>query len=367
MNLTSVEAAVNPANPITFLLDWELTLKCNLDCSYCPVGIHGGHDNSTRRPSLDICLDTVRFMLEYVDVYKNIKKSKNKQVILNVYGGESLHHPDILVILKELRNYHSPYRSKWNLVVTVTTNAVVTLKKFKQIAEYVDNFTLSYHTESTEKHKSQFLNNAQYLKEINKPFKCIVLMNPYEFDDAEKMIEWCTENNINHLPRQLDNVGTHNYNEKQIIWFNKLYNKKSFNASVELDTAQPVMHLQGRACCGGRQLCVNKDYKSRHFFINNRFPDWYCSVNEYFLFVKQVNGEIYTNKDCKMSFDGTVAPIGHLDNTAALLTYTKEHLANGTLPIIQCKKFDCVCGLCAPKAKDLDEYQSIMLKYRHEK
>ncbi len=315
MNLTSVEAAVNPANPITFLLDWELTLKCNLDCSYCPVGIHGGHDNSTKHPPLNECLDTVKFMFEYADLYMGIKKSKSKQVVLNVYGGEALHHPDILEILSQLRQYHKPYEGKWHLVVTVTTNAIVPENKFKKIAEYVDNFTLSYHTESSDKHKSQFINNALYLKEIDKPFKCIVLMNPYRFDDAEKMVDWCVKNNINHLPRQLDNTDTHNYNEKQIIWLNHLYNKKSFNTTVELNTEEPTMHYQGRACCGGRQLCANKDYKTRHFFVYNRFPDWYCSVNEYFVFIKQVNGEIYTNKDCKMSFEGTVAPIGHLNET----------------------------------------------------
>lgn len=367
MSLTSVEAAVTPANPVTFLLDWELTLKCNLDCSYCPVGIHGGHDNSTKHPPLDECLRTVEFMFEYVDLYMDTKKSKNKQVVLNVYGGEALHHPDILEILSQLRAFHAPYATKWHLVITTTTNAIVPEKKFEQVAEYVDNFTLSYHTESSDKQKSQFVNNALYLKSINKPFKCIVLMNPFHFDDAEKMTQWCIDNDINHLPRQLDNVGTHNYNEKQIIWLNQLYNKKSFNTSVTLDTNEPIMHAQGRACCGGRQLCTNKDYKSRHFFINNRFPDWYCSVNEYFVFVKQVNGEIYTNKDCKMSFNGDVGPIGHLSDTKKLLDYTRTNLQNDTMPIIQCKKFDCICGLCAPKAKDLDEYKQIMLKYKHEK
>ena len=157
-----------------------------------------------------------------------------------------------------------------------------------------------------------------------------------------------------------------NKNHK-IIWLNQLYNKKSFKANVQLEPTQPVMHTQGRACCGGRQLCANQNYKSRHFFVYNRFPDWYCSVNEYFVFIKQVNGEIYTNKDCKMSFDGTVAPIGHLNDTEKLLSYTRNHLQNGTLPIIQCKKIHCICGLCAPKAKELDEFKSIMLKYRHEK
>ena len=34
--------------------------------------------------------------------------------------------------------------------------------------------------------------------------------------------------------------------------------------------------------------------------------------------------------------------------------------------IIQCKKDICYCGLCAPKAKNLDTYKSIMKKYQKE-
>jgi hypothetical protein len=47
-------------------------------------------------------------------------------------------------------------------------------------------------------------------------------------------------------------------------------------------------------------------------------------VNHFFLYIKQVNGEIYVNKDCKMNFNGSVGPIGHLKNTEQLLENTKK-------------------------------------------
>ena len=119
----------------------------------------------------------------------------------------------------------------------------------------------------------------------------------------------------------------------------------------------------GRACCGGRQLCVDKNYRQRSFFVNNKFPDWYCSVNHFFLFVKQVNGEIYTNKDCKMNFAGGVGPIGLLSESQKLLDTTRDQLLNNTMPVIQCKKYKCMCGLCAPKASNLEDYKNIMKKY----
>jgi hypothetical protein len=65
-----------------------------------------------------------------------------------------------------------------------------------------------------------------------------------------------------------------------------------------------------------------------------------------------------------MDFAGNVAPIGHLKDADILLNKTKNHLKNHTMPVIQCKKTNCLCGLCAPKAKNLDTFNSIMEKYR---
>ena len=113
----------------------------------------------------------------------------------------------------------------------------------------------------------------------------------------------------------------------------------------------------------GRQLCENSNFNDRKFFVANKFPDWYCSVDRFFLYVKQTTGEIFVNKDCKMNFDGKVGRIGLLSQAQELLDWTKENLNNHTMPVIQCKKYKCVCGLCAPKAQTLSEYQQIMKKY----
>ena len=64
-----------------------------------------------------------------------------------------------------------------------------------------------------------------------------------------------------------------------------------------------------------------------------------------------------------MNFDSAVAPIGNLDQSHELLEQTKVWLHSNTMPVIQCKKYQCNCGLCAPKARDLDTYKSIMRKY----
>ena len=371
-----LEPAIDPNNRISFLLDWELTLKCNLDCSYCETGIYGGHDNSTGHPPLAECLKTLDFMFEYVDLYMRTKSRGIRYVILNIYGGESLHHPDIVKILSSIKEKYQPYCTRWHLTVTTTTNAIISNKKLLKIIPFIDEFTVSYHTNNTDKQKNQFKENLLTIKESGRRQKCIVLMHsePILFQDARDMIAWLTDHNIKHLPRQLDQVTEHKpkftYNPEQVVWFDKLYANKSHNSTnTIIDNAtdhNDNVNLSdvGRACCGSRQLCKDSNYKSREFFVDNKFPNWYCSVNHFFLYVKQVNGEVYVNKDCKMNFDGSVGPIGHLNNTAVILSTLSNQLNTDTLPVIQCKKYNCWCGLCAPKAKNLDTYNSIMKKYQ---
>ena len=150
-----------------------------------------------------------------------------------------------------------------------------------------------------------------------------------------------------------------------------LYLKKSYQTTSDITSNSVVdsnnnvdLADAGRACCGGRQLCQDSNYKARSFWVSNKFPDWFCSVNHFFLFVKQVNGKIYVNKDCKMNFDGEVGPIGTLDRSNELLSQLQKQIDNNSRPIIQCKKSFCHCGLCAPKSKNLDKFNKIMEKYQ---
>lgn len=367
----SLEPAIDPNNRITFLLDWELTMKCNLDCTYCGSGLYSGHDNSTKHPALADCIKSLDFMFEYVDLYMRHKPRSIKQVVLNVYGGESLHHPDIVKILSQIREKHKRYSSNWNLTVTTTTNAIVSEKKIRAIIPFIDEFTMSYHTESTAKQKQQFKDNLLLVAEAGKKQKCVVLMHQESdlFQDACSMIDWLTQHNIKMLPRQLDGnagiVGERKYTEEKITWFNTLYKSKTFGDKKNIldSTTDQNLTNVGRACCGGRQVCTDQNLKQRNFYVENKFPDWYCSVNHFFLYVKQVNGEIFVNKDCKMNFDGTVGAIGNLCDTESVLSTLSAQLDTNSLPVIQCKKTQCYCGLCAPKAKDLSVYHDIMKKY----
>lgn len=339
-------------------------MKCNLDCTYCGTGMYGGHNNQTQHPPLEECLKTIDFMYEYVDRYMIHKTPSLRKVVLNVYGGEALHHPDIVTILEQARSRYQPYKDRWSLVIITTTNAIVSESKLKNIIPLIDQFTVSYHTENLDKQKEQFKQNLLTIRDSGKPLKCVVLMHsdPALFHDAENMNYWLECNHIKVMPKALDHPDEwpqFNYSSQQIIWFNKLY--KSNTPTQEQPTNLSDI---GRACCGGRDLCMDQDYKNKISFVSNKFTGWSCSVNWFFLYIKQVNGEVFTNKDCMMNFDNAVGPIGNLLDTQSILDKLSYQLDTGTMPVIQCAKPSCWCGLCAPKAQDRVVYDSMIQKYQ---
>ena len=362
--LTSLEPKDN--SPV-FHLDWELTFKCNLDCSYC-----NSHDNNTKHPPLADCLKTIDFFLEYADLYMSKKPANQQHALLNILGGEPLSHPDIVEIIQQARQRHRA-KYTWPLAIHITTNLVISTRRWKNILDAVDRFTISYHTESSAKQQQQVKDNLLILRDSGKAYHCAVLMNPSHFDNNLEMIEFCKTNNINYLPRQLDPVAgyTPKYTEQQVIWVDTLYNRKKpakvslVKKLTHLITSTTNLSKEGRACCAGTAMCSNQDCSSNLFFVpNNNFKGWSCSVNYFFLFIKQVDRNIYLNKDCEMNYDSEIGPIGTLEDTDKIISRLRSDIQKDTLPVITCKRSQCLCGLCAPKAKTLEVFTSMMDRYR---
>jgi MoaA/NifB/PqqE/SkfB family radical SAM enzyme len=372
--INSIGFALDPTNVPSFLLDWELTKLCNLDCSYCSDGIDGGHDNSTKHPPLDKCLITIDFMYQYADLYMQRKKPSQRKVILNVYGGESIFHPHIVDILKACREKYEQYKDKWYLTITCTTNGIVGSNQWKKIVPLVDEFSVSYHSEVLPKQRQQYLDNILYLKKQNKKFKCVIMMHnePMYFAAAEKIVEFCKEHNLRYVEKPLDNVEekwaytAEQFGKLKTFWMktvpaSKQNDYKNNLDSIEIKNNKVVSIENGRPCCGGRKLSLNNDLKSSVSFVPKQgFKDWYCSVNWFFLFVRQLDGTVYTNKDCKTSTTGNVEPLGNLSDYQSMLNTLKLQLDSSDPPIIQCVKDICMCGFCAPKSQNLNDYKKLL-------
>jgi hypothetical protein len=356
---------------LVFLLDWELTKRCNLDCSYCPIGVDGGHDNSTQHPPLNECLRTIDFMYEYVDLYMEHKKSTQKKVILNVYGGESLFHPNISEILQACRDRYKSYSDRWELTITTTTNAVINKKIWSKIIPLIDEFTISYHAENLPKQEKLFFSNLLTLREFHKRVKVVVMMHmdPKLWENSIRAIDFCQSHNIRYLAKPVDCVDVSYSNEQyeyiKNYWINNT-NTKNLEESKQrltyLKGKDKVISInEGRACCGGRKLALNNSLSSSVTFVARQgFKDWYCSVNWFFLFVQQLTGDVYVNKDCRMGFNKTVEALGNMKSYENILANLRNQLDTKTMPVIQCAKSICQCGYCAPKAEELSDFKNLI-------
>jgi len=347
---------LEPLDNLYFSVEWETTLKCNLDCSYCGKD---GHDNTKPHPSLDDSLKTLDFMFDYLELQMKDKPQYFQQhVNLNVFGGESLFHPNIMEILdyaNEKRNAAS-----WQMHISTITNAVVGPNLWKKIVDKIDYFTVSFHVESLDKQKDQIKQNLLYLQNKEKKFHVSIMMHPKYWDECIDIVEWCKTNNMACTPRQID----HHWVDRRFI-----YNDKQ---SSFLTGEQPIRIVDkigkaltngikltpsGRSCCSNQNMCTNKCDTVN--YVQNNFKGWHCSVDKFFLYIRQTTGEVFTNKDCKMNHDGKVGPIGYLNDTRSII----NNLKKGT-PTIICKKSACWCGLCAPKASNKTDYTTIIEKYK---
>lgn len=376
--ISSIGLALDPTNTPTFLLDWELTKLCNLDCSYCGTSIEfGGHNNNTQHPPLAECLSTIDFMYEYVSQYMAHKKPTQRKVVLNVYGGESLFHPDIVEILEACRTRHEQYKDLWDLTITCTTNGVVGPNLWARVVDLIDEFTVSYHTESLPKQKQQYKDNVLHLKRTGKRFKCVVMMHndPELWKDSVAMTEFCKANDLRYQAKPFDNSYEEmSYSEDQFkklktFWIKDVSGQQQEEYSKTLETVGTSDRVQsikeGRPCCGGRKMSLNMDLKSRVTFVPKQgFEGWYCSVNWFFLYVQQYTGYVYINRDCRTSTrTNRVEPLGHLKYSAQMLNDLKDQLNTNSMPIIQCVKDTCLCGFCAPKAEKLEDFQQLIKRH----
>jgi len=354
-----------------FYITWESTLKCNLDCSYCGKD---AHDNSIPHPSLEECLDTADFLLEYADLYVSRKNQNHRHVSLNIFGGESLFHPNIVDILNHIKNRHQEKGYNWSLGLSTVTNAVVKDRIWDKIVDLVDYFTISYHSEATEEQQNLVRKNLLTLKNKGKNYHCAIMMHPKNWDNCQDMIEWCKDHGIKHLPRQIDH-GLLNfkfyYKRDQAEWFRDFYNpgcggcqEKSTISKIKNKVISIVnLETQGRSCCGGTPFHIDQDYGTTQTHIKNRVKGWHCSVNYFFVFVKQVTGEVFLNKDCKVNFNQEIGPIGYLSEKERIIKDLRKNLEEDSLPTVICAKDKCWCGLCAPKAATKQVYDNIIDKY----
>jgi pyruvate-formate lyase-activating enzyme len=368
--LNTIEPAPHPSAKLGILIDWLVTLKCNYDCSYCPtVGTimwpTVGHDNSIPHPDYDKCLGMLKQLYAYTDVMMISKKDRLKDATMNMYGGEAVFHPQFVQLAEATTREFEQYKDRWRLTRRLTTNGTATEKNWKTIVSHMEGVTMSYHTQGPQKLKKVFLANLQHLVDINKEFDVVVLMYPHQdyWQECLEFARWCKENKLRSRPRLLDGpLGT--YSETQIQELSEFF------SSDELSSLKPGEKLtvsKMRACCGGRPLCTNREFKSSQALVPRGpegYKGWTCAANQFFIFGNTPTGMYYTNRDCRVRLDGKLGPIANIHTMEQYTNKIRKQIQEtNTVPVLTCAQNYCHCGTCAPKARTPEDLAKIMKVY----
>ncbi len=363
---------------------WDVGRRCNLDCTYCPAY---RHDNFSPAAELDDLKSAARFVFQYLELY--LKNRTNRAAKIDFTGGEPTINPHFSDFSKWLRETHrEQYTDKFNFEVNLTSNGIINDKMRDSVLQNFDYATFSYHTETTTGQKQKFLNHMKFFKENNFPFKVNVMFHARSdyFQECLDLCRTLSKEGIEFVPRLIgekDNKDryNHQYTSEQLKWIRD-YWKNPEKMEFALSPSSPAQSQAqgakgpsaegkqaacsvGRPCCGNRQMHVGDAQASQKtsFVDSVDFKNWYCSVNWFFLHIEQQTGEVFHHQTCQARFDYSRGPIGHLSQSDKILTELKERMQPGKMPLIQCSKKTCACGLCAPKARYAKDLKSFLPKH----
>ena len=384
-------------NPYSFEVTWDLGLRCNFDCTYCPPH---RHNNTSPHASLETLIKTSKFVFDYKKLLQSYM-TYNRQWNIGFTGGEPTNNPNFLAMCEYI---HS--QGDKDVVVDVTTNGAMSEKYCTKLIDNVDSVTVSYHCEVDDKIKQRVIERIYQLKESDVRYKVNLMIHAKQeyFDECIELAESFTKDDIKFVPRIIgesydNDKYNHRYTEEQHKWFKDFWankNKKpkeNNNAEYEYKDDQKKVEEKkqkikvepkkeegrkslGRPCCGQRtfytlteehytqnntQLDTNKWNKSV-FACSTEYKDWSCLINWNWLHIEQEYDNILHHQTCRANFGGKRGPIGKISESEKVLERLERQLATGKMPVITCPNKICGCGLCVQKSKHHDVTEAMFNK-----
>lgn len=127
-------AAIEMDFPIPFQILWDITRRCNYDCSYCWSNAHNKTDKFIPiKDVIDICK---KLIFEWAG---------GEEIRFNFGGGEPTLHPNFIEIIKYLKLNEQ--------FILVTSNGSRNPTFWKEAVRYINSVNLSAHFESIDKEK----------------------------------------------------------------------------------------------------------------------------------------------------------------------------------------------------------------------
>ena len=136
--------------PIHYQILWDLTRRCNYDCTYCWPSVHNKTDTYLKWPVIEKALDDA---IDWAD---------GEEIRWNFGGGEPTLHPEFMNIIKYLKD-----RGQW---ILVTSNGSRSTKFWKEAVQYLNSINMSAHFGSMDlfaNNEDRFINNCKTIMEYH--------------------------------------------------------------------------------------------------------------------------------------------------------------------------------------------------------
>lgn len=390
--MNEVIAINNRTQVNQFKMNWNIGIRCNYDCSYCPSFRH-----STTQPhnSLDDLKKTVKFIKQYIQRHKTLTDNSFDEYLITLSGGEPLSNPNIVELMTYMKN-EIPF-----LDITMTSNGTGGIQLWDKIYPNTSSVTISYHAEAEFTIKNKVVETIKYLHDksllgINDFHRVSVNVmlheDPELFEDCQNVIADLKAYGVMVNPRTIDRDQSQADNRKKVFKNNQMgprpvqkeYNKTQLtninevfkiSKSKVIETKEQVKSVNARPCCSRDLLTTAtnsiaaSDDNNLHNdavwtdtpVISDRyFKGWYCAVNIQWLDIEQDEGAIYYHQTCKARLDNTRGPICTIEDSDTLLASMDEWIASNTIPVMTCPKDGlCSCGICIPKSSDKGVYKTL--------
>lgn len=293
------------------VLIYEVSLACNLRCSYCSV-LHRLDQKKNNNPELDQVV--VQRLKDFTE------ENPDWQVEIQIVGGDPLTKPDIFEFLDKLLVLNIKVRVITNLIPTDDTKIDKLVEYFKKH----DNIaiTASWHADIGAKQDEKYKRNFLRLLEVSKPIYNVsggvtvpnIVSTAVLFNEHEGMVEknaWLREHNIVHTMSLLHDGG-----ERQTYYSDlKPEYKKIFSESA-----------------------INY---SKYFVDDMEIPapeierdDWHLMANKYYIVCEPIN--------YYLRYNGEVSPSCTTTNKKFKYNIFDEPIK---VPKMFCPSGDCSCNI----------------------
>lgn len=139
-------AAVEMNFPIPYQILWDLSRKCNYDCSYCWPGVH---NRTSEHKDYELLIQVTDKLID--------EWAKGNSIRWNFGGGEPTLHPKFLDWLKYLKS-----KNQWTMI---TSNGTRDHKYWMEAAQYANSINLSAHFDGLkdEQDEDRFVKNVEVI------------------------------------------------------------------------------------------------------------------------------------------------------------------------------------------------------------